>query len=201
MRIQMEKVDRSERNSFCNYRLIERLCALLLRNLPFAKEQCVNSPRLLLMALLSLTLGVLVYITARAPGTTLFLPPGWSLAIPWPSAVMAIMGSLPTFFHTIGFCLLLVWLAGTGDRRALWICAGVFFMEAAFEIGQHTLTSHWLVDHLPQWFNHTWLLAHTGPSLLAGVFDPFDLIAAAAGAFVALLLVAAFTPERGHGYV
>lgn len=150
-----------------------------------------NAP-LLLAAVSALALGVLVYVTVRAPGSTLFLPLTWSAALPGPASVLVVAGSLPTFFHTLGFSLLLTMLAGAGHRSALWVCATWFAIETAFEAGQHRLASAWLVDHLPQWFSHAWLLERTGAYFTAGVFDPFDIIAAAAGATLAYLLVVTY---------
>jgi hypothetical protein len=159
-----------------------------------------HTTRLLLIALLALTFGILVYITARAPATTDFLPATWHIALPWPPTVLAVAGSLPTFFHTLGFCLILVSLSGTGHRATAWVCTGVFIVETVFELSQHPHSGTWLADQLPHGFSHTWLANHTGTALLTGVFDPFDLIAAAAGAVLAGLLVAALKPERRHGY-
>lgn len=157
-----------------------------------------DSVRLLLIALLSLLLGVLVYSTARAPGTTGFLPAAWNVAIPWPHSILALTGSLPTFFHTLAFCLLLSLIAGAGLRATRWVCTIWLMIETAFEVGQYHLFSSWIAKHLSSWFASTWLQDHIGPYFITGVFDPFDLIAAAAGAILALTLVALMTPKRRH---
>lgn len=156
-------------------------------------EDPAHHVRLLFIAFLALVLGVMVYVTARAPATTAFLPTDLDMAIAWSPTVMAIAGNLPTFFHTLGFSLILVWLSGPGRMFAAGVCTGVFAVEALFEVGQHPPASQWLYSHLPHW-----LPERIGNYFLAGVFDPYDLVAAAAGATLALLLVVALEPERRH---
>ncbi len=154
--------------------------------------------RLLFIAAVALSFGVLIYITARAPNTTDFLPAAWNLALPWPTAVLMLTGSLPTFFHTLGFCLVLVTLSPTARRSAIPVCTGVFVVEAVFEFGQHPQSGIWLAEYLPLGIDTFRLPNHTASSLLSGVFDPFDLIAAAAGAVLAVILIAALKPETRH---
>jgi hypothetical protein len=113
---------------------------------------------------------------------------------------MAVAGWLPTFFHALGFCLILALLAGAGRRAAALVCGIWFAVETAFEAGQHPVAGTWLVEHIPQWFEHVWLLERTGAYFNTGVFDPVDIVAAAAGAILAYLLVAANEPERRHNY-
>lgn len=155
----------------------------------------LHHARLLLIAFLSLMLGVMVYVTARSPATTAFLPTDFSMTLPWPPFVMAVAGNLPTFFHSLGFSLILVWLSGAGRIIAAGLCTGVFAVEALFEIGQHPLASKWLHNQLPHWLPES-----ISNYFLAGFFDPYDLVAAVAGAILALLLVVAFEPERRHGH-
>ena len=155
-----------------------------------------DNARVLSAAVSALALGVLVYVTARAPGSASFLPLTWSAGLPWPATALAVAGILPTFFHTLGFSLILTMLTGAGNRSALWVCATWFAIEAVFEAGQHPLASAWLVDHLPQWFSHVWLLERTSAYFSTGVFDPFDIVAAAAGASIAYLLVVTYEQER-----
>jgi len=148
------------------------------------------------IALLSLLLGTLVYITARAPGTTGFLPASWNMPLTWPQAAPALAGSLPTFFHTLTFCLLFSLIAGTRLRTTVWICLLWLTIEIAFEVGQYPQLSTWLTEHLPSWFAHTLLLNQIGPYFITGIFDPLDLIAATAGAILALTLIAVMIPEK-----
>jgi hypothetical protein len=98
----------------------------------------------------------------------------------------------------LGFSLILVCLSGTGYRTVVLVSTGCFVVEAAFEIGQLTRVSAWLEFHLPQWFDRVWLLDHTGAYFRVGVFDPLDIIAAAAAAILTIYVVAAFNPERRH---
>lgn len=150
----------------------------------------------LLGAVLALLAGVMVYASARAPGSAWFLPAAWSMQLPWPGLLMQLGGNLPSFFHSLGFCVLLNACAGTGPRGAAWLCGAWFVVEAAFEAGQHPGLSPWLVAHLPDWMDQVWLLERSRSYFTAGVFDPFDMVAAAAGAVAALLLLFAYEHER-----
>lgn len=147
-------------------------------------------------ASLALLAGVMVYVSARAPGSAWFLPASWSMALPWPERLLPLAGNLPSFFHTLGFCLLLSLSAGAGRQGAAWLCGTWFVVEAAFETGQHPAVSPWLVAHLPAWMDQVWLLERSRSYFSAGVFDPLDMVAAAAGAVAALLLLFAYEHER-----
>lgn len=164
-------------------------------------RQCkptANALPLLLTATIALALGVLVYITARAPGSAYFLPVSWSTPLSWPAPIRSLSGNLPTFFHTLGFCLILTLIVGSGRRAAAWVCMIWFAVEAVFEAGQHPGAGTWLMKHLPRWFDHIWLLDRTGSYFSNGVFDPFDILAAAAGASLALLMMAMHEPKRRY---
>lgn len=113
----------------------------------------------------ALLLGVLIYLSARATGSS---PAALGWLPPVPASWAPLLGPLPSLLHAFAFTLLTTALLGPGRvsfAALLW--AGI---DTAFEIAQHTA------------FPDTGLR-------VGGTFDPLDLLAIAAGAMLAYLFV------------
>ena len=130
--------------------------------------------RLCAGALLALTAGIGIYALARGAHPPLPGLEAWS-------------GPLPTLLHTSAFTLLSLAVCAPWPRLAPVVCAGWVLLEAGLELVQLDT-----VAHAPALQS----LARAEPvfrAYLNGRFDPLDIVAAAAGA---LLAVAVFTRLR-----
>lgn len=109
----------------------------------------------------ALLLGALVYLAARAPGSSAAAL-GW--LPPLPAAWAPLLGPLPSLLHAFAFTLLTTALLG--PRRVFLAALLWTGIDAAFEIAQHPAIGR-----------------------VGGTFDPLDLLAAATGALLAMLFV------------
>lgn len=140
---------------------------------------------LVLLAALALSLGLLVYVLDRAPGSAYLLPRMLQFGGATWTIFGAIGGCLPSFFHTFAFSLLTSLALGS-TRRALYFgCGSWWVIGTLFEIGQHPAIRGPLTATFPDWFNHWPLFDHLAGYFLHGTFDPFDLLATAVGAIAA----------------
>ena len=131
------------------------------------------------VCVLALLVGFLVYALDRQSGSAALLPAFFGHAPGAPSVFGLLGGSLPSFVHALAFTLLTAVILGT-TQRARFI-AGVSWLSIGllFELGQHAV----IKEHL----------GHVLPSVLGdyfrlGTFDYHDLLATAAGVFVAFAL-------------
>jgi hypothetical protein len=79
-------------------------------------------------------------------------------------------------------------LLGGGRRAAIVVCSGWFFVNVAFELGQHPAIAPWLSRLIPSWFEHIPILARAKGYFLYGTFDLSDIVFIALGALAAYLL-------------
>jgi hypothetical protein len=144
----------------------------------------------ILAAILFLSVGTLIYLGLRPPGSAFMIP---GLAFKFPSAwrvwVDPLAGSLPTFVHTVAFVLLTAALYLPERRGAAYASVFWFCINSLLEIGQAAPMSVRIAELLPAWIYHVPVLDHTGVYFLRGTFDPRDLVAAALGAGTAYLLL------------
>ena len=133
---------------------------------------------LILIALLSLLVGALVYVTR--PAGALFLVPFGDLSGVSSGALSfgPLGGSLPSLTHALSFTLLSAVALGA-TRRAAFVSAALWLStEVAFEVGQHPVVAARL-DALG-----------LGSDLFRyGTFDPLDLAACAFGVAAAVLML------------
>ena len=132
--------------------------------------------------------GVLVYVVDRPPGLTA-LPESITLFQPTVKSFGAMGQSLPAFAHVFAFSLLTMALLGGGRRAAIVVCSGWFFVNAAFELGQHSTIATKLAHLTPSWFEAIPILHRTDAFFLYGTFDPLDLLSIALGAFAAYVVM------------
>ena len=136
----------------------------------------------------SLGLGVLVYALARPAGSVDFLPQSLTLHASVPPLIGQVVGSLPTFTHTLALCLLSAAVLENWRVRAGAVCLAWFLVEVAFEVGQQQRVSAWLIPRIPAWFDQVWWLANSRSYFARGTFDPADILLAATGATLAVMV-------------
>jgi hypothetical protein len=138
--------------------------------------------------LVALTIGVVVYVTGRPPGSASLLPAAFSISGGASHLFGGLGGSLPDFLHALAFTVLTAVVLGGSRTAALASAAAWWSIDSLFEIGQHPAVSPWLVAALPTWFGHIPLLGNTDKYFLRGTFDPADLAAIAIGCGCAAVL-------------
>ncbi len=133
-----------------------------------------TSVNLLSIALASLSLGTLVYLTR--PAGALFLIPNLKESLP--PLFGPLSGSLPSFMHALGFTLLSTLALGVSRRTALFSAALWLALETTFEVGQRPIITAQLER-----------LGLGLPYFHYGTFDLFDLTACFAGVALALVIL------------
>ena len=138
----------------------------------------------------SLGIGYVVYFLGR-PGPAIYAIPSiiehWILVHP---VVAEISGQLPSFFHTYAFILLTFIVLGTLSRFNLYLSISLWAtVEVLFEMGQHDLFNHSIVDIIPDWFERIPVFDISDNYFLHGTFDPLDLLAIAIASVCAWLTV------------
>jgi hypothetical protein len=135
-----------------------------------------------LVAVCSLLIGGLVYITQRPEGSSYVS--SW-LHLPSPMLWPGLAYNLPSFAHALTFSLLTIILL----PKAPWQgCAAWLTIETLFELGQHPAVSSRLAEAMPRYSMLKNFFQH-------GTFDPLDLLAILLGCLLALVL-AIFTLRR-----
>jgi hypothetical protein len=136
--------------------------------------------RSLSLAVVALVAGYALYAVARPFTHSLVL---FHVAMPLPALPRPwswLLGSAPSFLHTLAFCVLLALAVGGDRQRRLLACLVWFAVEIVAEVAQHPAVGLWARTVVPE-------LARSLPvrSLLAGTFDVADLVAVASGAALA----------------
>ena len=139
--------------------------------------------------MLSLLLGILVYLIDRPPGSVYFLPGNISLFQGMPTMFGIVGNSLPTFSHVFSFILITAGLLGSNKTCSAITCIGWFLVDFAFELGQHQVINRWLADRIPEWFEWLPILENTQFYFLGGTFDPCDLLSITLGTIVAYFAI------------
>lgn len=138
----------------------------------------------LLIGATALVLGLLVYLADRDPARSALLGsswPAWRLA--WFGAAG---GWLPTLLHTFGFGLLSAAAWPPHRAAARWSCVFWALVNLLFELGQHPAWQRPLAAAVDSLDDRWGAAAATARLLAQGRFDPGDLVAAAAGAALAM---------------
>lgn len=145
-----------------------------------------------MVGLLSLCLGVLVYLTLRSPDriyfTNYFGIHNSLFEIQNP--ILIAMGNrLPAFFHVFAFSLITASFLSPSKPAYTITCASWFGIDTLFELGQKfkTQASRWVFD----FFDKIPFLESTRNYFLHGTFDLFDILAYALGAVAAYMILAA----------
>jgi hypothetical protein len=144
---------------------------------------------------LLLAMGLLIYLTARPPGSAAALPPEWHRPSVTAVYLLREAGWLPSLLHPWAFGLLSAAVA-TSRPWQLGACIAWGGANLLFEVGQHPALAEPLTQAFGAWPPATALTRY----FASGAFDPADLAAAAAGtvAACACVLVAARGREKPH---
>jgi len=164
---------------------------------------------LLMLAALALAGGVAVYALVRAPGSAMAWPSGWALGASTGGAhgghgaghiIGVITGSLPSFAHAFAFALLSALLLPPSRARVAGACLFWAAIDSAFEVMQHPSLAGAVAQGLRESTQGMaladWAAQRTGAYLLAGTFDPLDLLAGVAGAMAAYAVCALSSRTR-----
>ena len=103
---------------------------------------------LVLLALLSLVIGVAVYLLDRG-GAAYFVPAELGSTLPVRSAFGVLSGSLPAFVHVLAFSLLTAAALGTTCFAPSRICAAWWTVDTVFELGQTDAFGLYVLDRIP----------------------------------------------------
>lgn len=140
-----------------------------------------------IIALISLCVGVLVYVLDRQVESVYFLTEWFSLN----NEPIHLFGSagdyLPTFIHAYAFILLTVAVATPSIINAIFACMAWFTIDSLLEVGQIDSIAQWIALHTPDWFSDIPFLENTTDYFLTGTFDVLDLVSIAAGTLAAYL--------------
>lgn len=139
----------------------------------------------IVLALIGLTIGTLVYLTAR-PSTTYVAMLFQGLPFPQLKSGL-ITGSLPTFCHVFAFSLisgelLRPWVRVAGANFIVWD-----FLETAVEIGQIEPLALAIQSMLKSSWGGTFSDL-VGEYFVRSTFDYFDLMACSLGSIVAWIV-------------
>jgi hypothetical protein len=106
----------------------------------------------------------------------------WSLPIVQNLRVFGSLGrNVPSFAHAYSFTIFLIAALGFRVSNVVGASVGWFAIESLFEIGQHPAVCQKFVEAMAGWNVHNRLLQFVLCYFSAGVFDPWDLSAIAAG--------------------
>jgi hypothetical protein len=146
--------------------------------------------RLVALGVLSLGIGLLIYLTDRPADSAYFLR-GDFAAVRISGISFGSLGQwLPAFLHVYAFILFTVVLAGLRGRQVMAACVAWFTIDALFECGQHPAIAPVLASSVPEWFQRVPVLENTASYFARGVFDPTDIL------FIALGAVSAYATIR-----
>jgi hypothetical protein len=144
--------------------------------------------KLLIVAAMIFTLGLLVYVFDRQPETVYFLPEWLSQQDETTRLFGSIGGWLPTFVHVYTFIILTAVVAPS-SVKILPVCLGWFVLECLFELGQLKPIGAWLFIHTYDLFEGVPILENIAFYFQKGSFDVLDLFAIAAGTIAACLTI------------
>jgi len=151
--------------------------------------------RLVLLAAMALSFGVLTYLIDRPAGSTYFLA-GLSLFSKVHGPFLGAWGNhIPDLVHPYAFILLTVVFA-PWSRRLLATCACWWAIDSFFEIGQHSAINTRIAAVLPEWFQKVPVLDGTRNYFLHGTFDLLDLLAITLGCVAAYVTVRSIDRDR-----
>jgi len=142
-----------------------------------------------IIAIITLCIGVLVYVLDRQVESVYFLTEWLSLNNKPIDFFGSVGNYLPTFIHVYAFILLTVAVAAPSVINSVFACIAWFTIDSLFEVGQIDSIAQWILLHTPDWFSGIPFLENTTDYFLSGTFDVLDLVSIAIGAIAAYLTV------------
>lgn len=134
-----------------------------------------------------LLMGGVVYLVFRSGSPVYFLAGIIPEAVNYTVSTGYIFNSIPSFFHTFAFILLIAIVLNPTRAGLPLICFGWMAIELFFEIGQHPFIAQYLTEWVPAWFANFPYLEVTNTYFLTGTFDPVDVLFILFGTVAALL--------------
>lgn len=147
----------------------------------------------IVIALFVLSIGVLVYLLDRQPGSVYFIPEWFSLTGN-PGSIFGYIGNhLPTFIHVYVFILLTVSTTAVSVSHA---CILWFVIDSLLEIAQLTTVANWIAENIPAWFAGIPFFENTASYFKNGTFDVLDIVSIVLGTVAAYLTFQFTRKER-----
>ena len=140
-----------------------------------------------LLAAAVLAPGIAVYVFDRPAERIYFIPDWWQQGDNIASLFGSLGGSLPSFAHVFFFILITAAVLAPWRFRIVSICLFWFCIDSLFELAQLEAIAVRIAEIVPAWFVKVLVLENTRHYLLAGTFDPLDILSLAAGSLLAYL--------------
>ncbi len=138
--------------------------------------------RQIFIGLIILLLGISIYLTDRSPDQIYFVfksPVEISLHHTFPNLFGMIGNNLPSFIHVFSFILITAGVISSKKEGCIFICAGWFFMDVIFELGQRY--NSLVLKIIPDWLSGIPFFENTRNYFFRGTFDVMDLAAVLIG--------------------
>ena len=149
----------------------------------------IQNPRQVLLGFITISLGVLIYITIRPSWQAVWITEIISLNLRKSQLFTEIGNNLPSFLHVFGFSLLTAGIIVQKKWIYIIICGFWLLINLLFEFLQtdtaytqlnYMSINHAKLDPILHWFKNYSLQA---------VFDPKDIFALIIGAFLAYIVL------------
>jgi hypothetical protein len=160
---------------------------------PLRRSQLV----LALLGMVSLSLGILVYVVDRPSTAVYFVPDSWQIANTTPLYFGTLGDYLPAFLHVLAFALFSA--AITGRRYIALMCAGWFVAELFFEVAQMDAIAIRIAAIAPAWFAGSPVLENISSHFLTGQFDKIDVLFLLLGCVTAFVIGYIALPRLNSG--
>ncbi|MDH3760031.1 MAG: hypothetical protein OEU50_03555 [Gammaproteobacteria bacterium] len=144
------------------------------------------------LAVVLLAPGLAVYLFDRPADRVYFVPDWWQPGTGGALFFGPLGASLPSFTHAVFFILITAVILAPWHFRILPICLLWFCFDSLFELAQHNAVAQRIAEIVPAWFQDVVLLENTRAFLVAGTFDPRDILAIAMGSLVAYVILIRF---------
>ncbi len=139
-----------------------------------------------------LLMGGVVYLVFRSSSPVYFLAGIIPEAVNYTVSTGYIFNSIPSFFHTFAFILLIAIVLNPSRAGLILICFCWMTVELFFEIGQHPFFALYLTEAVPAWFANFPYLEVANTYFLSGTFDPVDVLFILFGTTAAFLALQKF---------
>ena len=139
------------------------------------------------MALTALMAGVFVYLGERSGSGVYFLPESWQAI--WSPSWIGL--HLPGFLHTFAFSILTAVALVPSRSVVAASCVVWVFVNSLFEFGQVDTVAAEITRYTPAWLGNWPVLENLNSYLLAGTFDPVDVVFVVLGGAAAFFTMTA----------
>ena len=153
-------------------------------------------PIFFVIGVLSLMMGVSIYILDRPATQTYFIPDNLT-AYAGTESIFGVLGNyLPTFLHAFALCLITMAALKCTRHSSLLVCCLWLLIDGLFEVAQHPQVSRIIVPFIPDWFANVPVLENAANYFTYGHFDLLDLLSILFGVLSAYLMFRVFASTR-----